>query len=170
MEEVHGKPATISPKIGTESNLSKGNPEIETPSQRRPTSSTDLAIESISGHSSSKPEPTTDPPERTLEVSKIAVKVPRNRRRGLFAQLTFLAEIEDAYEFPHKTKWFIVGVVAYAAAAAPLGSAIIFRVSQSISLPVLMWAEVTPSITLSSGGRTRYDTDNRELDGGAVHA
>jgi multidrug resistance protein len=61
----------------------------------------------------------------------VASKVPRHRRRGLFASVTILAEIEDPYQYPYRTKWFVVFLVAYAAAAAPLGSAIFFRMSLS---------------------------------------
>ncbi len=70
-------------------------------------------------------------PEETIEFLPTAVRVPRSQRRGLFARAAILAEIEDPYQYSHKTKWFIVFVVAYAAAAAPMGSAIFFRTSKS---------------------------------------
>jgi hypothetical protein len=62
-------------------------------------------------------------------IPRGAVKVPRSQRRGLFSRATMLAEIQDPYEYPYRTKWFIVFLVAYAAAAAPMGSAIFFRAS-----------------------------------------
>ena len=72
-------------------------------------------------------------PEEAVEVVPAAVRVPRSQRRGLFARVTILAEIEDPYQYSYKTKWFIVFLVAYAAAAGPMGSAIFFRMSKSAS-------------------------------------
>lgn len=72
-------------------------------------------------------------PDETVEILPTAVRVPRSQRRGLFARATILAEIEDPYQYSYKTKWFIVFLVAYAAAAAPMGSAIFFRMSKSVS-------------------------------------
>lgn len=56
-----------------------------------------------------------------------AVKVPRLKRRGLFGQLTLVAEVEDPKTYPRPMKWFITFVVAVAAVVAPMGSAIFFR-------------------------------------------
>ncbi|EGD84543.1 hypothetical protein H112_08250 [Trichophyton rubrum D6] len=53
-----------------------------------------------------------------------AVVVPRGRRRGLFGSLTLLSEVENPKHYNRKSKWFITFVVAVAAAAAPMGSAI----------------------------------------------
>lgn len=55
------------------------------------------------------------------------VKVPRSKRRGLFARFTLLAEVEEPKHYARGTKWFITFVIALAAIAAPLGSTIIFR-------------------------------------------
>ena len=55
------------------------------------------------------------------------VKVPRSRRRGLFGRFTILAEVEEPKHYSRTVKWYITFVVALAALAAPLGSAIIFR-------------------------------------------
>jgi hypothetical protein len=55
------------------------------------------------------------------------VKVPRSQRRGLFAGLTILAEVEEPKHYSRRTKWSITCVIALAAAAAPLGSTIFFR-------------------------------------------
>lgn len=55
------------------------------------------------------------------------VKVPRAKRRGLFARFTILAEVEEPKHYPRGTKWFITFIVALAAIAAPLGSTIILR-------------------------------------------
>lgn len=52
--------------------------------------------------------------------------VPRLKRRGLFAQLTLVPEVERPYEYPNKIKWTITAFVALAACAAPMGSAIFY--------------------------------------------
>lgn len=54
------------------------------------------------------------------------VKVPRSQRRGLFGRFSILAEVEEPKHYPRRTKWYITFVVALAAVAAPMGSAIIF--------------------------------------------
>ena len=64
---------------------------------------------------------------QTEEFNPPQVKVPRSKRRGLFGRFTIIAEVEEPKRYPRKTKWFITFVVAMAAMAAPLGSAIIFR-------------------------------------------
>ena len=55
------------------------------------------------------------------------VKVARAERRGLFARFTILAEVEEPKNYPRSTKWLITFLIAMAAVAAPLGSAIILR-------------------------------------------
>ncbi|KAF3389288.1 MFS antiporter QDR3 [Penicillium rolfsii] len=55
-----------------------------------------------------------------------AVKVPRSKRRGLFGQMTLVAEVEDPKTYPRKMKWFITFIVAVAGATAPMGSSIFF--------------------------------------------
>jgi len=55
------------------------------------------------------------------------VKVLRAKRRGLFARFTILAEVEEPKHYARGTKWFITFIIALAAVAAPLGSAIILR-------------------------------------------
>ncbi|ETS79674.1 hypothetical protein PFICI_09527 [Pestalotiopsis fici W106-1] len=52
--------------------------------------------------------------------------VPRARRRGLFARLAVLPEVHRPYDYSNKTKWTITFIVAIAAAAAPMGSAIFY--------------------------------------------
>lgn len=56
-----------------------------------------------------------------------AVKVPRLKRRGLFGQMTLVAEVEDPKTYPRKMKWFITFIVAVAGATAPMGSSVFFR-------------------------------------------
>ena len=55
------------------------------------------------------------------------IKVPRSQRRGFLGRLTILAEVEEPKNYPRSTKWFLTFVVAQAAMAAPMGSAILFR-------------------------------------------
>ncbi|KIW69197.1 hypothetical protein PV04_05088 [Phialophora macrospora] len=62
---------------------------------------------------------------RTVTPKKPIVKVPRAERRGLFARFSLTAEVTDPYDYKNSTKWLITFVVAVAAAAAPVGSAII---------------------------------------------
>lgn len=56
-----------------------------------------------------------------------AVKVPRLKRRGLFGQMTLVAEVENPKTYPRKMKWFITFIVAVAGATAPMGSSVFFR-------------------------------------------
>jgi hypothetical protein len=58
---------------------------------------------------------------RTLSV------VPRSERRGLLGRLSIIPEVERPYDYRNSTKWLITFIVALAASAAPLGSAIFFR-------------------------------------------
>lgn len=59
--------------------------------------------------------------------SRQAVIVTRGNRRGLLSRFTLLPEVENPYDYSDHTKWIITCLVAFAAAAAPLGSAIFFR-------------------------------------------
>lgn len=53
--------------------------------------------------------------------------VSRSHKRGLFAQLALVPEVNRPFDYSNKVKWTITIFVAIAAAAAPLGSAIFFR-------------------------------------------
>jgi hypothetical protein len=55
--------------------------------------------------------------------------IPRSKRRGLLGRFTIIPETERPYEYGNGTKWTITFVVALAAAAAPMGSAIFYRMS-----------------------------------------
>lgn len=61
--------------------------------------------------------------------SRPLVIVPRKERRGLFAHLTIIPEVERPYDYSRKTKWMITTIVAVAAAGSPLGSNIFYRMS-----------------------------------------
>jgi hypothetical protein len=62
----------------------------------------------------------------TTEIGPPVV-VPRLKRRGLFGQITLVAEVENAKTYSRRTKWFLTSVVGLAAVAAPMGSAIFLR-------------------------------------------
>jgi multidrug resistance protein len=51
--------------------------------------------------------------------------VPLHERRGLLARFAIVPETTQTYLYPRRTKWMITFTVAAAAAAAPMGSAII---------------------------------------------
>lgn len=71
------------------------------------------------------------------------VKVPHSKRRGLFGRFTIVAEVEEPKHYRRRTKWFITFVIAAAAMAAPLGSAIIFPCLQQIADDL----HTTPTVT-----------------------
>ena len=60
--------------------------------------------------------------------------VPRLRRRGLFGRFAIIPEVDRPYDYSNKTKWTLTSVVALAAAAAPIGSAIFYRTQRLLSL------------------------------------
>lgn len=64
--------------------------------------------------------------------------VPRSQRRGLLAKLAVIPEVQRPYDYSNRTKWTITLIVAVAAAAAPMGSAIFYRESFSHSANSLM--------------------------------
>lgn len=53
-----------------------------------------------------------------------AIVVSRLKRRGLFAQLTLVPEVENPKTYSRKTRWFLTIVVAAAGATAPMGTSI----------------------------------------------
>lgn len=66
--------------------------------------------------------------------SRPLVIVPRKDRRGLFAQLALIPEVERPYDYSRKTKWTITTIVATAAAGSPIGSNILYRMSYTRSV------------------------------------
>jgi hypothetical protein len=67
--------------------------------------------------------------DRVVAPRRDAVEVPRSQRRGLLGRFTLIAEVQDPYDYSNNLKWFITFIVAFAAAAAPMGSSIFFRKS-----------------------------------------
>ena len=57
------------------------------------------------------------------------VVIPRSERRGLFGTLTLVPEVEDAWTYSNRVKWFLTFIIALAGAAGPTGSAIFYRES-----------------------------------------
>jgi multidrug resistance protein len=66
---------------------------------------------------------------RVITPQRDAVKVPRSQRRGLLGRFSLVAEVQNPYDYSNKLKWFVTFIVAFAAAAAPMGSSIFFRKS-----------------------------------------
>ncbi|KAI9881485.1 MAG: hypothetical protein M1830_000048 [Pleopsidium flavum] len=89
-------------------------------------------------------EARTLPPLTNVDsIAPQPVKVPRSDRRGLFGRFTILAEVEEPKHYGRRTKWFVTFIVALAAAAAPMGSAIFFPALILVSEDL----HTTPTIT-----------------------
>jgi len=91
-----------------------------------------------------------EPPQRSRSKSRTSsirsrplTIVPRSQRRGLLGRLSIIPEVERPYDYTNKTKWLITFIVALAAAAAPLGSAIFWPALPQISRDL----HTTPTIT-----------------------
>ncbi|KAI9038597.1 uncharacterized protein KD926_010642 [Aspergillus affinis] len=118
------------------------DPYQETIPSKETTNDTDTNFHSLSPPMNSpldieqKDEEADRPPISEAE-QKEPVVVPRLKRRGLFGQLTLLAEIENPKTYARKTKWFITFIVAVAGATAPMGSSIFF-LSSSIAMLIVM--------------------------------
>lgn len=130
MDEPRGKNARSSPESASLPNPTEDHTSGEEASPRRARASaptTATAFDPASVDNSVELDSISQSRERNAQTPHVAVRVPRSQRRGLFARLTILAEVKDPYQYSYTTKWFIVFLVAYAAAAAPMGSAILFR-------------------------------------------
>ncbi|KAI9798728.1 MAG: hypothetical protein M1825_005010 [Sarcosagium campestre] len=77
------------------------------------------------------------------ELSRSRSTIPRSARRGLFGSLTVVPEVVEPVEYERNVKWFLTFVVAAAAAAAPMGSAIFFPALPELSTDL----NTTPTIT-----------------------
>jgi hypothetical protein len=68
------------------------------------------------------------PKSRSSSVrSRALTIVARSRRRGLLGRFALIPEVTRPQEYSRTTKWLITFIVALAAAAAPMGSAIFLR-------------------------------------------
>ncbi|EON68689.1 hypothetical protein W97_07947 [Coniosporium apollinis CBS 100218] len=81
--------------------------------------------------------------QTTSSIKPPAITVPRKERRGLFAHVAVVREVTDAQHYSNKTKWSITFVIACAAAAAPLGSAIVLPALLDIAADFNASASVT---------------------------
>ncbi|KAL8942341.1 MAG: hypothetical protein Q9216_001723 [Gyalolechia sp. 2 TL-2023] len=79
----------------------------------------------------------------TASTHPAPVKLPKSQRRGLLGRFTLVAEVEDPKSYLRSTKWYITFVVALAAVAAPMGSAIILPALGMISEDL----DARPSVT-----------------------
>ncbi|CZT45247.1 related to dityrosine transporter [Rhynchosporium secalis] len=96
------------------------------------------------------PIPETSDPQLEKTKSKVSsvrsravTIVPRAKRRGLLARFAVIPEVERPYEYKNSTKWFITFQVAIAAAAAPMGSAILLPALPELAIDL----NTTPTIT-----------------------
>ncbi len=89
----------------------------------------------VSGNEQEAAQRPRPPRSVTSSILPTPVKVRRSARRGLFGRFTILAEVEEPKHYERRTKWFITFMIAIAAAAAPLGSAILFRMFSLDRLP-----------------------------------
>lgn len=80
---------------------------------------------------------------RASSIRQPAVIVPRSERRGLFARFTVIPEVTIPHDYTNSVKWMITAIVAIAAAAAPMGSAIIMPALG----PIAKELHSTPTIT-----------------------
>ncbi|KAK5205719.1 hypothetical protein LTR41_008400 [Exophiala xenobiotica] len=71
--------------------------------------------------------------ERTITPRSPLVRVARSKRRGLFSRFALVAEVTEPFDYKDSTKWFITFIVAVAAAAAPVGSAIILPTLEDVA-------------------------------------
>ncbi|KAK1997875.1 major facilitator superfamily transporter [Colletotrichum falcatum] len=69
--------------------------------------------------------------------------VARSKRRGLFAQLAAIPEVDNPYNYANKTKWTITLIIALAAAVSPMGSSIFYPALPEMSKEF----GVSPTIT-----------------------
>lgn len=128
MGPAEDEKATLSQDRAIEQTAPANGPSHED-TKRRPTD------DSLSLHSvRSTPTTIVDDHQRDAEAAlartktpkQALIKVSRKQRRGWFASFTLIPEVTNPYDYKDSTKWFITLVVAVSAAAAPVGSAIIF--------------------------------------------
>lgn len=135
-------------KLALESMEKPTSPTKSDPLAHHPTGS---PSRSTSGDAESEEEyhaslPDTTDIERvdsTTSKAPEVVQVPRTERAGLLASLSLLYEAQEPRHYPRKYKWLVTFWVALAAAAAPMGSAIILPALNQIAGDF----QATPTIT-----------------------
>ena len=103
------------------------------------------------------------------DVAPPPVKVPRSQRRGLFGRFSLLAEITEPKHYPRSVKWWITFIIAMAAIAAPMGSAIILRKEHKASIYHKQLTKYR-SISRSDRRRFTYQRGHHQLLCGFLHA
>lgn len=99
-------------------------------------------VDNIETSHSNPPSPPLAPAKTnysTLEYEP----VPVSDRRGILARFTVIPEVRYPTAYPRKTKWLLTSFVALAAAAAPIGSAIVMPAL----LPISHDFNASPTIT-----------------------
>lgn len=81
--------------------------------------------------------------QRTKTPKQALVKVPRKERRGWFATFALIPEVTNPYDYKDSTKWLITLIVSVSAAAAPVGSGIIFPTLEQVTRDL----KTTPVVT-----------------------
>ncbi|KAI9373839.1 major facilitator superfamily domain-containing protein [Aspergillus egyptiacus] len=108
---------TAEPNPGTQAPTKNENPASgDANSRASEQTSSDIEIQTPAGAPNSPGVDEEEPPK----------VVPRLKRRGLFGQITLLAEVENPKTYPRNQKWFITFIVAVAGSVAPMGSSIFF--------------------------------------------
>jgi hypothetical protein len=114
------------------------HPGVSTTQDNESTKRGDTDEDSTHSHSSlgtieAIPEDTEVPQLSKSKSSSVRSRpqsiIPRSERRGLLARFTIIPEVERPYDYKRSTKWLITLQIALAAAAAPMGSAILLRKS-----------------------------------------
>ncbi|KAI1336732.1 major facilitator superfamily domain-containing protein [Xylariaceae sp. FL0016] len=70
--------------------------------------------------------PISQPRSVASSIRRPANHIPMSERRGLFAVLSLVPEVDRPFDYSHAVKWTLTAFVALAAAAAPMGSAILY--------------------------------------------
>lgn len=65
------------------------------------------------------------------------VAVPRAERRGLWANLSIVSEVEKPFEYKNGTKWMMTVILAFAAGTSSTGAAIFYRKSANATTELM---------------------------------
>jgi hypothetical protein len=135
-QDLGARPASAATDSDTAAS-SSSSPVSETPSKQVEVGATsEKADISASGRPTPAIEPEVGPEKRDPEAQTPydetenlppAVPVPRLSRRGLFAAVCLMDEVDEPKHYTRPQKWWITFVVALASVAAPIGSNILLR-------------------------------------------